>query len=387
MVGVPTLPNSGLAIGALVHKPDRTAADIDGFVAAHSFPLIEGRNCTFVFRGAVDSVKLRHWIYGLASTQDFQSLPGTDFWYLVLELPERSRVEYKLEIAEGPNQRLITDPFNDNYAHDPFGSNSVVHGHGYEVPDWSEEDPSVRPGMMTELRLHSHVLGTTKQVGIYLPARFRPSRRYPLLIVHDGPDYIRFSRMKVVLDNLIHRLEIPGMIVAFTHAEDRLQEYAHHRPHADFLATELMPQLERDFPLMKGSRARGLVGASFGAVAAFSAAYHYPQHFGRLLLQSGSFAFSDIGEHERGPLFDPVVEFINEYRREPKAISDKIFMSCGIYESLIYENRSFLPILQSTGMDIRYTESPDGHNWENWRDRLREGLSWLYPGPLWMVYE
>ncbi len=28
-----------------------------------------------------------------------------------------------------------------------------------------------------------------------------------------------------------------------------------------------------------------------------------------------------------------------------------------------------------------------GHNWENWRDRLREGLSWLFPGPLWMVYE
>ena len=24
---------------------------------------------------------------------------------------------------------------------------------------------------------------------------------------------------------------------------------------------------------------------------------------------------------------------------------------------------------------------------ENWRDRLREGLSWLFPGPLWMVYE
>ena len=23
----------------------------------------------------------------------------------------------------------------------------------------------------------------------------------------------------------------------------------------------------------------------------------------------------------------------------------------------------------------------------DWRDRLREGLSWLFPGPLWMVYE
>ena len=46
-----------------------------------------------------------------------------------------------------------------------------------------------------------------------------------------------------------------------------------------------------------------------------------------------------------------------------------------------------VPILQRTGMEVRYVEAWDGHNWENWRDRLREGLSWLFPGPLWMVYE
>ncbi|MBL8756749.1 MAG: enterochelin esterase, partial [Planctomycetes bacterium] len=43
--------------------------------------------------------------------------------------------------------------------------------------------------------------------------------------------------------------------------------------------------------------------------------------------------------------------------------------------------------LQETGMQVRFREANDGHNWENWRDRLREGLSWLFPGPLWLVYE
>jgi len=28
-------------------------------------------------------------------------------------------------------------------------------------------------------------------------------------------------------------------------------------------------------------------------------------------------------------------------------------------------------------MEARSVEARDGHNWENWRDRLREGLSWL----------
>ena len=86
-------------------------------------------------------------------------------------------------------------------------------------------------------------------------------------------------------------------------------------------------------------------------------------------------------------MFDPVVEFVNRFRQQPGEPSEAVYLSCGRYESLIYYNRSLVPLLQSTGMDVRFTESPDGHNWENWRDRLREGLSFLFPGPLWMVYE
>lgn len=129
------------------------------------------------------------------------------------------------------------------------------------------------------------------------------------------------------------------------------------------------------------------MGASLGAVASLSTAIRYPNFYGRLLLQSGSFAFSDIGSHDRGPVFDPIADMVNAYRAAPTEVTEKVFVSCGMYESLIYENRSLVPMLQSTGMDVRYVEARDGHNWENWRDRLREGLSWLFPGPLWMVYE
>jgi enterochelin esterase-like enzyme len=130
------------------------------------------------------------------------------------------------------------------------------------------------------------------------------------------------------------------------------------------------------------------MGASFGAVAALSTACRYPGFFGRLLLQSGSFAFTDIGDrNHRGPLFDPVVAFMNRFRAEPTAVAERVFVSCGMYESLIYENRSLVPMLLGTGMDVRYVEARDGHNWENWRDRLREALSWLLPGPFLLVYE
>ncbi len=359
---------------------------LESWLAEKQFPVVEGRTVTFVFRGRVDEVKLRHWIHGLATALPFHNVPGTDLWFLAIDVPEGSRLEYKLEVVMRGEHRLVQDPLNPNLASDPYGVNSVVYGTGYQVPEWSLLDPEARPGEIVEHEIVSHSLGT-KNVQVYLPARFRRTRRYPLLVVHDGPDYVRYAALKTSLDNLIHRLEIPSMVVALIKSEDRLHEYADDPRHADFLARDLVPQLESAFPLVGKPSARALAGASFGAVASLAAAWRYQGFFDRLMLQSGSFAFTDIGPHDRGPVFDPVVRFVNAFRRNPGKPAVHMYLSCGVYESLIYYNRSMVPLLERAGLDVKYSEAHDGHNWENWRDRLREGLSWLHPGPLWMVYE
>ncbi len=376
-----------LAIERLRSEGGIGAEKVRSFVEGQTFPLVEGTRVTFVYRGKADHVNLHHWIYGLPSAMAFTRLTDTDLWYLVVDLPERSRFEYKLEVVSGDRARLIKDPLNPLVAHNPFGSNSVCHGTGYEVPGWANHDPEARPGEIREITVRSRAFSQRRRVRVYLPARFRRTRRYPLLIVHDARDYMRFAALRTVLDNLIHRLEIPPMIVALTNSRARLTEYADDPRHATFLADELVPRLEAKYPLMDEAAHRGLMGASFGAVASLAAAWRYPGRFGRLLLQSGSFAFTDIGEQRRGPAFEPVVRFVNAFRERPGEPSEKLFVSCGTYESLIYENRSMVPFLQESGLEVRYVEARDGHNWENWRDRLREGLSWLFPGPLWMVYE
>ncbi|MFN7940158.1 MAG: alpha/beta hydrolase-fold protein [Thermoanaerobaculia bacterium] len=375
------------AIRELEGRRPLTRARVERFLAGRTFPIVEGRNVTFVFHGAADAVYLQHWIYGLPSAQPFARLDGSDLWYLVQDIPPRSRVEYKLEVQRGDASQLIRDPLNPHLAHDPFGANSVCQGEGYEIPSWSFPDPEARPGSIEEISVPSAVFGDQRPVTVYLPARFRATRRYPLLVAHDGLDYLRFSALQNVLDNLIHRMEVAPMIVALIQSSDRMKEYAADPRHARFLAEELVPALEASYPLERGAGARGLMGASFGGVASFAAAAAYPERFGRLLLQSGSFAFTDIGPSRRGPLFDPIVEFVNSYRDRPRRVAERIYLCCGMYESLIYENRSLVPLLQTTGMEVRYTEAHDGHNWEAWRDRLREGLSYLFPGPLWMIYE
>jgi enterochelin esterase family protein len=365
--------------------PDTAA--VDAFISANSFPLVEPGSVTFVYRGYAEAVILRRWISGLSTAQPLQQLEGSDLWALTMELPELSRFEYKFELLRDGARHLVVDPLNGVLAHDPFGANSVCQGYGYKRPAWTLHDSDARSGELTKFQLHSQAFEEGRSVHVYLPARFRRNRTYPLLVLHDGLDYLRYADLKIVLDNLIHRLEIPAMIVALSQPQDRIREYTCDLRHARFISEELLPAMAERYPLIDDPAARGLAGASLGGVAALYAASRYPNQFGRLLLQSGSFAFSDLGHHKKGPLFDPVVRFVNAYRSNPFALAEKIYVSCGIYESLIYENRSLVPLLQAQGMQINFEEARDAHNWENWRDRLRQGLTWLFPGPLWMVYE
>lgn len=375
------------ALKKLIKKARLEPSDIDAFISDNDFPLVDGTDVTFVYRGAVDSVNLRCWISGLDTAQAFQALPGSDLWATTIELPKGSRIEYKLEVARHGKRELILDPLNKVIAHDPFGANSVCQGYGYERPEWATHDPLSRVGSLETRRFDSGAFKEPRDIQVYLPATFRKNRRYPLLIVHDGDDYLRYADLKIVLDNLTHRLEIPPMIVAMTQSPDRLAEYGGNDKHAQFLVSDLLPFMTGEYPLMDSVDSRCLMGASFGGVATLHSAWRYPEHFGSLLLQSGSFAFSDLGRHKRGPVFDPVVRFMNEFREHPGRPAGRVFMSCGVYESLIYENRSLVPHLQSKGVDLRFEEARDAHNWENWRDRLRIGLSWLMPGPAWLVYE
>jgi enterochelin esterase-like enzyme len=363
-------------------------ARLDEWMRGRTFPLVEGKSATFVWRGEADEIRLRHFIFGLETSQPLQRVEGTNFWHLEVEIPPRSRVEYKFEVRRNGHNQWIRDPLNPNHARDPFGANSVLQGSGYEVPEWTRFDPKARQGTLETLKVPSEAFGETRGGQLYLPARMRPSRRYPLLVVHDGTDYLNYSGMKIVLDNLIERLEIPPLIAAFIDSPDRLLEYADDERHARYVTKDLVPYLASRLPILDTPAGRCLMGASFGGVGALSTAVRYPGFWGRLLLQSGSFAFTDIGhQNHRGPTFNPVVRFMNAFREVPTAVSERVFVSCGVYESLIYENRSLVPLLKETGMQVRFVEARDGHNWENWRDRVRAGLSWLFPGPLMMIYE
>ncbi|HET8601737.1 MAG TPA: alpha/beta hydrolase-fold protein [Segeticoccus sp.] len=377
-----------LAINRLRERKPLDEAAIDRFLKRHEVPVVEGVKCTFLWRGDADEVHLTHRIVNQPQRVPLRRITGTSLWFVVIELPEGSRVEYQLEVRRGEHTEQVNDPLNPRVAHSPVGSSSVCQAEGYVTPDWTQPDPDARPGELVDFHLHSRALRREVSCTAYLPARFRRTTRYPLLVVHDGHDYLNYASMKTVLDNLIHRLDLAETVVVFSDPGDRLVEYANSSKHARHVVTELVPHVEEQLPLIGAPRGRCLMGSSFGAVASLSTAYRHPEFFGSLLVQSGSFVFTDIGmAHGGGPVFDPVVKFMNRFRARPKRVAERMFQSCGIYEPLIVPNRSMVSVFRETGMTVRYVEARDGHSWEDWRDRLRDGLSWIYPGPQKFVYE
>ena len=371
-----------LEINQLQQLDSIDEATVNHFLADREVPILEGHHCTFLFRGEADEVFLAQRIVGLPGRLAIRRVAETTLWYLVLRVPQKSRINYQIEIRRGEHVERFNDPLNPKLSHSPFGAISVCFTHGYTDPEWTFPDPDAPPGELTELVVQSNALERDCLVTLYLPAGFSPAASYPLLVVHDGGEFLQYAAAKAVLDNLIHRGEIAPTIAAFLHPKDRLVEYAHSMEHAHFLSHELLPHLQTNFPLVRHRSGRILLGASFGAIASLSTAYRAPRTYGSLVLMSGSFVYSAPGtDHGGGPVFDPVVQFVNRYRERPRWLAERLFVSCGLYEPLIIANRAIVPIFESAGMRVHYVEARDGHTWENWRDRLRDALTWVVPGP------
>jgi enterochelin esterase family protein len=254
---------------------------------------------------------------------------------------------------------------------------------GYVDPEWAEPDSRAEPGRLVDAGVRSRALGREVEVQAYLPAGFRPGQRRPLLVVHDGSDFLQYAAARTILDNLIHRGEVAPLVGAFVSAgPGRLIEYANDPRHAVFLMRELLPALFRRFRFVQGADHRTLMGSSFGGIASLSTAVRYPGSFGSLLLESASLVFGDASGRARGDsAFAPVVRFVNAYRADPRPVVRRMYLSCGAFEPLITPNRAMAGVFRDAGIEVRYREAFDGHQWVDWRDRLREALSFLHPGP------
>ena len=181
----------------------------------------------------------------------------------------------------------------------------------YALTADSLPQPGVPQGRLEgPFEFHSQIIpGTVRRYWIHVPAGYDPATPANLLVFHDGHRATNPQgslRVQNVLDNLVHRGDIPPTIGVFvtpghratqwpqdlgmSNPDNRAQEYdALDDTYARMLVDELLPQVAARYRLSDDPARRAIGGTSSGAIAAFTVAWHRPQAFGNVISMIGSY--------------------------------------------------------------------------------------------------
>lgn len=339
-------------------------------------PFWSGERLVFVYVGNAEAVELEHWMDIFPTVPPFEPLEaGGDVWATSVEVPRASRFEYRLKVTRVGKSRSILDPLNRRRVSNPFGRNSEARGPDYVRPRITEARHRSVGGATRRVDVESDVFGVTRSIDVYVPALHDPE---VVMYLHDGSDYRTHAALEAIVDNGSVTGLFPPIATVMLDPGVRTTEYAADPFHAMHLAAEVVPAVEELF--VAPPKTRLAAGASLGAVAALHGAWTYPELFDGLVLQSGSFVTGLGGPFNRSPVLAPVVRWMGRFHAEPRPLPPRIHMSCGRFDGLIGDNRSFAARLDDRGVELAFVEAADGHDWALWRDQLASALAHVLAG-------
>jgi len=222
-----------------------------------------------------------------------------------------------------------------------------------------------------DVRITSEGLGYDLQYRVYLPEGYESRSDHPVLFLTDGQSYISRGHMHMTLDKLIADGKIEPVIAVFVDPRDpdnlrsnrRNAEFLCNPDYLKFYADELIPTIERKYPVTADREGRTIMGLSFGGTNAAC--------FGVL----GYDTFSGIAM--QSPANHPVKDLLPAYEEMP-VLPLRIFLSTGKPDDNTQANRRFRTILQDKGYEMEYVEVRQGHNWDNWQPLLDDVLMYFY---------
>ncbi|MEY4582346.1 MAG: hypothetical protein RL701_7049 [Pseudomonadota bacterium] len=152
---------------------------------------------------------------------------------------------------------------------------------------------------------------------------------------------------------------------------------------AKLIARDLLTQLRARYRIASGSRDIALLGSSFGGLASSYIALEYPNTFGKVLSQSGSYWWN----FERGqPAFDgdPRPGWLGRRFRARPHVNSEFYLSAGSFEvdpsgsGVLESTRAQRDVLRELGYSVAYQEFVGGHDVFAWRATLPDALRALF---------
>jgi enterochelin esterase-like enzyme len=235
-------------------------------------------------------------------------------------------------------------------------------------------------GTIKEHTINSSELGEEILVLIYLPANFSPLYKYSLLIAQDGRDYFQLGKIGRLADEYLYQREIENLIIIgipYKDVGDRRRKYhpngEQHKQYIRFLAHELVPYLDQEFPTYHMGSTRALIGDSLGATLSLMTALQYPHTFGKVLLQSpyvDKQVMELVKSFKETELLE-IYHIIGNQETEVQTTNGKI-------SDFLTPNRELSTILKSKSNTYFYDEFNGDHTWTHWQPDLKRALKMMF---------
>lgn len=173
----------------------------------------------------------------------------------------------------------------------------------------ADQKSGVAEGKLIEMPIFKSTIfpNTERNWAVYVPAQYKADGSAGLMIFQDGHDYQNRDGawgVPTVLDNLIASGDIPPLVAVFINpghdpAKERKNPWSSSNRsfeydslgdrYSRFLLQEIIPEVEKQWPVSKDPELRGICGASSGGICAFTVAWERPHQFRRVLSTIGSF--------------------------------------------------------------------------------------------------
>jgi enterochelin esterase family protein len=197
--------------------------------------------------------------------------------------------------------------------------------------------------------------------------------RGPLLVVLDGPEYVRRASLLRLLRRLVDEERVPPHRVVLIRPEDRLETYSASVPYARALTATL------DELTGRGRGRRVGLGSSLGGLALLHAHRLEPRAFSGLFLQSGSYFRRRTDLQEAGfSRFSRIDRFVGTVlNAKDRARPVPTTITCGLDEENYANNAAVAQALAAQGYAVNFHAARGGHDWPAWKRALESHLAAL----------
>jgi enterochelin esterase family protein len=237
--------------------------------------------------------------------------------------------------------------------------------------------------------------GTVRQMWVYVPAQYKPENAACVLVFQDGQRAINpkgVIRAPVVLDNLIHKKQIPVTIGIFVTPGHKGDEYpatlGTQNPNnrsveydslgdafPKLIVDEILPEVAKKYTLTKDPAERAIAGFSSGGIAAFTVAWERPEAFRRVYSAIGSFT-----NLRGGHVYPDMVK-----KADAKPI--RVYLQDGVHDNRsprdtrrdwFLQNQKMVEALREKDYDYKYVLGAGAHADDHGGALLPDALRWLW---------